>query len=310
MILNRASKGIRFAPSPTGNFHVGNLRTAWIASEIAKLLREPLIIRFEDIDGARVVKDAQASQTADMAALGIIADHVELQSSRLHRHKALFDMALEEGRIYACDCSRTEVRDALRGIASAPHTREPEYSGNCRALARNAVPDTPLSNKPIDSIAWRWRHEDESGKYDSIVARTEIRSGVFQPGYHWACAVDDADGGYSLLIRAWDLAAAEDTQARIRCWVQNLEGPFDATRVFHTSLVTQNDGHRLEKRTPNVTLKELSALGLTSEKLLTLFRASFVMPSIDVLRGLDKIPSLLLGEAKHKISLRELGIQV
>ncbi len=277
------------------------MRTAWIAARLSKLLNEPLIIRFEDIDGPRVVKEAQTSQTSDMRSLGIVADQVELQSTHFTRHKELFEKALRDGRIYACDCSRTEVRDALRGIASAPHTREPEYSGHCRSLARTTMPlASDRLHKPVDSIAWRWRHEDESGRFDSIVARTDFKTGEFQPGYHWACAVDDADGNYAWLVRAWDLALAEETQSRIRQWVRNLSGSVDTTRVFHTALITQNDGHRLEKRTPDVTLAELLPLGYTPEKLLELFTRSFAANP-------TSHPS---GEEKRTLTLLELGLHI
>lgn len=302
--------GIRFAPSPTGAFHVGNLRTAWIAHQIAENLNEPLIIRFEDIDKARVVKDAQSLQMADMAALGINSHRVEIQSERIERHRELFERAVQSGLVYACDCSRTEVRQALREISSAPHGREPEYSGHCRALSRSTLEPSSLQQKSLESVAWRWRHEDESGRFDSIIARTDLKTGEFQPGYHWACAVDDADGRFLCLVRAWDLAAAEETQSRIRSWILGENGSTDGARVFHTSLVTKNDGHRLEKRTLGVTLNELLANGYTCEKIVDLFQASFTAPSAERIKGPQVSVSPLLGESRRELTLRELGFIV
>jgi glutamyl/glutaminyl-tRNA synthetase len=98
----------------------------------------------------------------------------------------------------------------------------------------------------------------------------------FVPAYHWACAIDDFDGEFQILVRAWDLAESTPIQREIIFWVAELEKvsrPVPA--VFHTSLITQNDGHRLEKRTLGVTLSELREAGFTIEKILSLFDASF-----------------------------------
>src|SRR4051812_22191121 len=100
--------GVRFAPSPTGRFHVGNLRTAWISWSLARQLGEPWVLRFEDIDQPRVQAGAEARQLADLAALGMEPDAKLVQSSFHARHRAVFDQAAAQGQLYACTCSRKD----------------------------------------------------------------------------------------------------------------------------------------------------------------------------------------------------------
>lgn len=250
--------GVRFAPSPTGRFHVGNLRTAWISWRFAQALRLPWVVRFEDIDRPRVLAGARELQLADMAALGCAPDVVVDQSAFHARHLAVFEAARAAGALYACTCSRREVQTALAGLASAPHDGvAPVYSGHCRkhpAAAHDGA------------VAWRFKMDDESGRHDFIIARTD--GDDFTPAYHWACAIDDFDGGYDMIVRSADLAPALSLQRAIMSWLGASRFP----RAFHTSLVTQDDGHRLEKRTQGVTLPELA---MSSAELVAHFAKSF-----------------------------------
>lgn len=300
-------RGVRFAPSPTGRFHVGNLRTAWASWFIAKALNQPWIVRIEDIDRLRVLEsswsDPNTGQLAEMNALGLVPHEIYRQSERFHRHAALFQKAIAEDKVYPCDCSRSDVRAALQTFASAPHQREPEYSGHCRELDRNR------KLQPAETLAWRWRAEDSTGKFDSVIARTRPDGTDFQPGYHFACAVDDADGAYRLLVRAWDLASADHTQRQIRSWV----APSVNTRVFHTALVTLDNGKRLEKRTAGITLGELLEAGVTPADLLRKFENSFDSKSaFDIItnaeQNLREFPTL--GEAQRALTLQALSIRV
>ena len=291
--------GVRFAPSPTGRFHVGNLRTAWISFVLARELGEPWVVRFEDIDGPRVLAGAREQQLEDLFKLGLRPDQQSLQSERHHRHFELFQRARFEGRVYPCFCSRKDVQDALAGMASAPHAVTAIYSGQCRNS--QAVP-ADFSNA---SIAWRLKLAEERGALDPIIARSKpiktwgdpVLPHDFEPAYNWACAIDDGDGNYSWIVRASDLASVLGLQREIQRQL-SLSTP----KVFHTALVTQNDGHRLEKRTAGVTLDELSARGVSSTELLALFKKSFHLDS-EKLQCLDCV-----AEEHSQITLRELGL--
>ena len=125
----------------------------------------------------------------------------------------------------------------------------------------------------------------ESGHDDFIIARSAKEldgSGLpdratFTPAYHWACGIDDYDGGYELLVRCNDLASAAPLQRAIQTWLAAYEGNSAARipRIFHTTLIVQDDGHRLEKRTLGVTLDELLKNGSTISSLLMMFEKSF-----------------------------------
>lgn len=311
------SGGVRFAPSPTGRFHVGNLRSAWIAHAWAKALGEPWVLRFEDIDAPRVVEGARDLQLRDMEALGLRADRIYWQSERRLRHWNAFARGVGEGKIYACYCSRAEVRRAIEGLASAPHG-DPAvdlqsaqsdlcYSGHCR----NAVP--AFGRGGLRAVAWRFRvAEDSSGQRDFIVARSTATMDVaghpdacdFVPAYDWACGVDDHDGAYRLLVRAWDLGPVTARHRLIHSLLDawnKTRTPFPA--VFHTALVTQNDGHRLEKRTPGVTIEEAAQAGLSPDELARLLATSF---DGELLRKGLPGESAIFGETQRTLTLAEL----
>lgn len=292
--------GVRFAPSPTGEFHLGNLRTAWISEKLARALNTPWIIRVEDIDSARVKAESWEKQKADLAILGLFADSVIVQSDRFDRHFELFERAKTEGRIYPCDCSRQDVLEALRLMTSAPHGLSTEYSGQCRGRSYEGSNFSLALCSPKETLAWRWKASENNGYHDAIVARTDPRGKNFVPGYHWACATDDALGNYDVLVRAWDLAPVERTQNEIREWVT---GSASVVSVFHTALVTNDDGSRLEKRTKGVTLAEFLSSGAQVEHLLEKFDEGFDQAhAVKSIGNASQNRAVLpIGEIVHKI---------
>jgi glutamyl/glutaminyl-tRNA synthetase len=269
------TRGVRFAPSPTGRFHVGNLRTAWISNEWARHLGVPWVLRVEDIDTPRVLPGAREQQLADLALLGMTPEILLVQSQLRQRHWELFRRGILSGQIYPCDCSRKDVQAALSNLASAPHDSvAPVYSGACRPLS-------PLRDlHASETIAWRFRMPSPLGFEDFIIARSgglldkeSLPShDSFTPSYHWACAIDDFDGDYHLLVRSVDLKPAAILQRAIQHWLGAVEGALRIPAIFHTSLVVQNDGHRLEKRTPGITIGELPS---GTRELLAIFERSF-----------------------------------
>jgi glutamyl-tRNA synthetase len=317
-----SARGVRFAPSPTGRFHVGNLRTAWISWRWARRLGEPWAVRFEDIDRPRVLPGALEQQLADLSELGLVPDARILQSQRRERHWEVFLSALREGRIYPCVCSRQEVTSALSGLASAPQAatgsapEAPVYSGACRGLGASELRCRlgELRVQRRTGIGWRFRQPDPSGRDDFLVARTSPPvdgGGVpdepsFTPAYHWACAIDDYDGDYRLLVRAGDLASATPIQRAVQSFLGlgSDRREWAPPAVFHCSLVTRDDGGRLEKRTKDVTLPELRERGIGVARLLELFELSFDEALLEPPPG----PGSIIGERAEKLLLSELGI--
>ncbi len=312
---------VRFAPSPTGRFHIGNLRTAWISHKIACLAGLPWALRFEDIDFPRVVPGAREQQLEDLARLGLVADEMVIQSQRHDRHLSLFRAAISSGRIYPCACSRREVVEALERAASAPHGPQPVYHGHCRDLAGKEV-RAAFERDSGGSLAWRFRESAASGAHDFVVGRSGGPGGAgafelqaFVPSYNWACAVDDLDGGYRLLVRAADLAQVLEQQREIQRWMlavgeaRGARGAASALpAVFHCALVTADDGTRLEKRTRGVTLPELEARGISPARLAELFAASFETPRDLDATGALLSPGSIGAEPRETMTLSQLGL--
>jgi glutamyl/glutaminyl-tRNA synthetase len=276
------------------------LRTAWISHRWAEKLSQPWVIRFEDIDRPRLRAGMAEGQLADLRTLGLSTDSIYFQTSRENRHWDLFQRAVETGQVYPCYCSRKEVSQALAKSASAPHTAPLIYDGHCRHQG------TP---RPVTTLGWRFKTEEPSGRGDFIIARTTsgppVRREGFIPAYHWACAIDDFDGGYDLLVRAWDLHAAVAFQRAVHRWLAQLENrPRPYPAVFHTSLVVKADGHRLEKRTPGLTLNELIASGFSPVDLTDCFLRSLANP----LDGFT--PERVWGETAPTLSITDLLIRV
>lgn len=289
---------VRYAPSPTGRLHVGNLRTAWVSREAARKLRLAWIVRFEDIDEPRVIAGAQESQLQDLRALGLEPDEIVVQSHRRMAHWKAFQRGVSEGQLYPCVCSRKEVQQALERLASAPHAATPLYDGRCRR-----EPATVTTG----SVGWRFRSSDPTGTRDFIVARTqgldrgELPGVDFVPAYLWACAIDDLESRHRLLVRCVDLAPVASQQREIQQW---LEPGTPLPAIFHTALVVTNDGARLEKRTRGVTLPECSERGIGPAELEKRFRDSFDRASLPAALS----PGSVQGEARPQITLAELGL--
>ena len=126
----------RFAPSPTGRLHVGNLRTAMAAWLFARSAGSEFLLRFEDLDHATARREHEDDQRRDLEVLGLDWDGVSVrQSERLERYEdALADLT-RRGLTYRCWCSRREIREA----ASAPHVPSGQYPGTCRHLTAGQI---------------------------------------------------------------------------------------------------------------------------------------------------------------------------
>jgi glutamyl-tRNA synthetase len=245
----------RFAPSPTGSLHLGNLRTALLAWLFARARGARFLVRMEDLDRGRVRRHFEEEQLADLRALGLDWDgEVERQSERLEGYAAATAALEADGLLYPCWCTRAEIRAA----ASAPHGERPEgaYPGTCRELAAAERAARAASGRPP---ALRLRADDvevsfadevlgpQRGRVDDFVVRRN--DGV--PAYHLAVVVDDAAQGIGEVVRGADLLSSTARQLLL-VRLLGLEAP----RHAHVPLVLGPDGSRLAKRHGPVTLAE------------------------------------------------------
>lgn len=251
----------RFAPSPTGQLHVGNLRTALAAWFSAASSAGDFIVRFEDLDRVTSRRDWAESQLADLSTLGITSSvQPVFQSERFALYDAAIDSLRRAGSVYECFCTRKDIAEA----AAAPHGIATRYPGTCRQLTDHERRERARSRKPalrLRSGAVEVEFVDEiwgpvSGVADDVVVRRN--DGV--PAYNIAVVVDDAEQGVTEVVRGDDLRDVTASQVLL----QKLLG-LGAQRYAHVPLVVGTDGERLAKRHGAVTLSELTARGWTPD---------------------------------------------
>jgi glutamyl-tRNA synthetase len=250
----------RFAPSPTGELHVGNLRTALLAWLFARSQDARFLMRVEDLDAGRVRRHFEASQLADLRAIGIDWDGaVVRQSERQELYAQSLARLDADGLLYRCWCTRAEIREA----ASAAHGPLPEgaYPGTCRELTATEVAEREASGRPP---AWRVRaggaavtFEDRiCGQFTGVVDDFVVRRNDGAYAYHLAVVVDDAEQDIGEVVRGADLLDSTPRQL----WLGERLG-VPASRHAHVPLVLGPDGARLAKRHGAVTLADRAALG-------------------------------------------------
>lgn len=267
----------RFAPSPTGALHLGNLRTALVAWLAARARGLEFIVRMEDLDRVTSSPEHERSQLDDLAALGLVWDAaVVRQSDRFERYRAAIDALRELGHVYPCFCTRREIRAEIDAAAHAPHVHLPDgaYPGTCRDLSEEDRADREAAGR---RPAWRLRTGGEivelvdriagpfAGAVDDVVlARSD---GV--PAYNLAVVVDDAAQAVTQVVRGDDLLASTPRQMLLQ---RLLDLP--TPDYWHVPLVLGDDGQRLAKRHGAVTLAELRGDGWsTADVLATLARS-------------------------------------
>lgn len=244
----------RFAPSPTGPLHVGNLRTALLAWLLARAAGEPFLVRMEDLDRVTSSDEHAARQLAELAAIGIDWDGpVVRQSERFDRYEAAITELEARGLTYECFCSRREIREA----AQAPHGPELTYPGTCRELTaaqraarRRERPAALRLRAPAEPIAIDDRL---AGRYAAVPDDVVLRRNDGVPAYNLAVVVDDAAQGVTQVVRGDDLLASTPRQVLL----QRLLG-LPTPEYVHVPLVVGADGERLAKRHGAVTLEDLT----------------------------------------------------
>jgi glutamyl-tRNA synthetase len=261
----------RYAPSPTGELHLGNLRTALLAWLFARSTGRRFLLRIEDLDAARVRPGIAEQQLADLGALGVTFDGKPVvQSQRLAAYReALRSLA---DQTYECFCSRREIAEA----ASAPHGTPTRYPGNCRNLTEAERVSRRLTRRPARRLRANGArqtvvdllHGEITAEVDDVVLLRN--DGV--PAYNLAVVVDDAFSGVDQVVRGEDLLSVAATQA----YLTELLGAHPPSYA-HVPLAVNAAGQRLAKRDGAVTLSELAAEGLGPDAVLGLIAESLLL---------------------------------
>jgi glutamyl-tRNA synthetase len=259
------SRDGRFAPSPTGDLHLGNLRTALLAWLFARSAGARFLVRMEDLDAGRVRSGMSERQLEDLRALGLEWDGpVVRQSERLHLYAEAVDRLDAAGLLYPCFCTRAEIRAAV----SAPHGAPRPYPGTCRTLsaaerARREAAGRPPALRLTARDATVAFDDELLGRHSQAVDDFVVRRGDVAPAYNLAVVVDDAAQGIGQVVRGADLV---DSTPRQILLAQLLE--LAPPAYAHVPLVLGPDGQRLAKRHGAVTMAELRAAGWSTADVL------------------------------------------
>ncbi|RDH77574.1 tRNA glutamyl-Q(34) synthetase GluQRS [Mycolicibacterium moriokaense] len=244
----------RFAPSPSADLHIGNLRTAVLAWLFARSTSRRFLMRVDDLDD-RTHADIATRQLDDLAAIGLTWDEpAEWQTQHPQRYDGAVDALARRGLLYECYCSRKDIQQAPR----APHAPQGAYPGTCRNLtdaereARRRASGRPPALRLRTDVGTHTVHDVLHGDYTGVVDDFVVRRGDGVTAYNLAVVVDDAAQGVDQVVRGDDLLASSPRQAYLAALLGHPEPTY-----AHVALVLNADGARLAKRDGAVTLAEI-----------------------------------------------------
>lgn len=289
----------RFAPSPSGRMHLGNLFSALLAWLSVRSRGGVMLLRMEDLDPDRCREEYAVQVARDLEWLGLDWDEgygvggpngPYRQSERGERYAAAFRTLEERGLTYPCYCTRAE-----RLAVSAPHLGEGRdfYDGRCRRrsaeelaeLARTrrpawraAVPDREVG--AADGLQGPVRENLARGCGDFLIRRSD---GVW--AYQLAVSVDDGEMGVTEVVRGLDLLSSTPRQL----WLLEELG-FAAPSYTHVPLLLSADGRRLSKRDRDLDLEELRRRRTARELTGELAALAGLLPEPEPLTPRELIP--------------------
>ncbi|MBA5244978.1 tRNA glutamyl-Q(34) synthetase GluQRS [Corynebacterium haemomassiliense] len=253
----------RYAPSPSGDLHFGNLRTAVLAWLFSRHTGRNFYLRVEDIDSERSSAESAQRQIEDLQMLGLDFDQPVMYQ---HDRGDAYADALSRLDTYECYCTRRDIREA----ASAPHAQPGMYPGTCRDLseeqrafrrselhAEGRLPAIRLRAHVKEWTVRDFYQGEYTGPVDDVILKRGGRIDQAQAGdwaYNLAVVVDDGYQGVDQVVRGDDLLFSAPAQAYLADRL-GLTVPV----YIHVPLVVGPEGRRLAKRDGAVTLREMLA---------------------------------------------------
>ena len=301
----------RFAPSPTGHIHVGNLRTALMNYMIAAKAGGTFILRIDDTDPERSREDYVDAIKQDLEWLGLQWDRVERQSERLDRYAAAADRLREMGRFYEAFETPTELD--LKRKKQLNIGRPPVYD---RAALKLSDAEKAALRAERGPGVWRFRLDHQRIEWrDGIQGEVSIDAasvsdpvlirGDGQVLYTLASVVDDVEMGVTHVVRGSDHVTNTATQIQI---IEALGGT--PPEFAHHSLLTGPQGEALSKRLGTLSLRDLRARGVEPMALLSLMArlgsADPVELRSDMAELIDGFDIERFGSAPTKFDERDL----
>jgi len=238
---------LRFAPSPTGDMHIGNLRVALFNSLLSKQRNEPLLIRIEDTDKERNIEGKDQEILQILALFGIEYAEVIYQSNNLRFHRAMAIQLLQDKKAFNCFCTPEELENK-RELAKAMH-RPFRYDDTCTHLP----PEQTIDNENPFTVRLK-RPEapilvEDIIKGEATFAPEDIDSFIIlraekYPTYNYACAVDDMLADISLVIRGEDHVTNTPKQIAVR----DALGYDKKIEYAHLPIILNDEGKKMSKR--------------------------------------------------------------
>ena len=261
----------RFAPSPTGWLHIGNLRAALMNYAIARQRGGTFILRIDDTDTERSKPEYVEGIKDALTWLGLGWDRIEYQSARMDRYLAAKERLVEMGRVY--ECFETPVELDLKRKKQLNMGKPPVYD---RAALDLSEAEKDRLRAERGGSHWRFRLDHERIEWtDGILGDISIDAAsvsdpvlIKESGqilYTFASVVDDTEMGVTDIVRGADHVTNTATQIQI---IKALGG--EVPSFAHHSLLTGPDGEKLSKRLGNLSLKDLRAQGIEPMAILSL----------------------------------------
>lgn len=267
----------RYAPSPSGVQHLGNIRTALVAWLQVRLAGGEFILRMDDLDTPRVKPGSAAQILDDLRWLGMDWDEIEgidyvpnhdgvyAQSTSLIHYQQAFSLLESQGRVFPCGCSRKAIAALLGNAHAGGHY---VYPGTCRNRGK-----TDLSSR--EELSWRFRVDNQMIYFDDFLAGAQSQNVALETGdfvlkrrdgifaYQLASVVDDICMGVTDVVRGLDLL--DSTPAQIALFRALGATP---PRFWHLPLKTDALGKKLAKRDGSDSLLQLRDGGMTAEQII------------------------------------------
>lgn len=300
----------RFAPSPTGFLHVGNLRTALFNHLIARKAGGQFILRLDDTDPERSTEEYAEGIKQDLTWLGLSWDRLERQSARLERYNAAADELRAAGRLY--ECFETPVELDLKRKKQLNMGKPPVYDRAALGLS-DAEKDALRKERPSH---WRFKLDRERIEWhdgilgDLSIDAASVSDPVLIKGdgqflYTLASVCDDVDYGITDVVRGSDHVTNTATQIQI---IRALGGT--VPNFAHHSLLTGPKGEALSKRLGTLALRDLRARGVQPAALLSLLARLGSSDPIVLTDSLDELAAGFdlsrFGSAPTKFDVEDL----
>jgi glutamyl-tRNA synthetase/glutamyl-Q tRNA(Asp) synthetase len=260
----------RFAPAPTGYLHLGHVLNALHVWGITRALRGRVLLRVEDHDRQRSRPEYERALLDDLDWLGFVPDEPSTddfrrgpcrgrQSDRDDVYRRALDGLRSAGLVYACDCTRRDLREAMTGAVGGGDGAEPRYAGRCASRDLEWRDDRGLrvrlahATETFDDLRHGRQSQRPSEQCGDMLLKDRQRNWTYQ----FVATVDDMVQGITLVIRGDDLLSSTGRQMQLARLLGRTEPP----RFLHHALIMKSASQKLSKADRDTSVRDMRAAG-------------------------------------------------